>query len=151
MITLKRTSSNDKDFSMLVSQLDNDLRRRYGSTQDEYDQYNHLLNLDTVIVAYENVEAVGCGCFREFDSDAAEVKRMFVAAEHRGKRIGDAILKELEQWAVEKGFHSMVLETGTAQPEAIQLYKKQGYQIIPNYKQYINNELSICMRKIFLI
>jgi GNAT superfamily N-acetyltransferase len=58
-----------------------------------------------------------------------------------------AILNELEKWALEIGFNSMVLETGKLQPAAIQLYKKQGYQIIPNYNPYIGNELSVCMKK----
>jgi hypothetical protein len=37
---------------------------------------------------------------------------------------------------------------GNRQPEAAILYKKQGYQVIPNYGQYIGmEETSICMKK----
>ena len=131
MIILKRTTSNDKDFSGLTADLDKDLRGRYGSAQEEFDQYNIIVNLDTVVIAYNDHKAVGCGCFKVIEDDTVEVKRMFVATEHRGKGIGAAILKELENRAGEIGFQSIVLETGTLQPEAVQLYKKQGYQIIP--------------------
>jgi putative acetyltransferase len=147
MIILKRTISSDKSFYELTEYLDKDLQDRYGSTQEEFDHYNIIINLDTVVIAYENNKAVGCGCFKIIDDDTVELKRMFVAAAHRGKGIGTSVLKELENWAGEIGFGSIALETGTFQPEAIQLYKKQGYQIIPNYGPYIDNELSVCMKK----
>jgi putative acetyltransferase len=147
MMTLKRTTSSDKNFYELIEYLDNDLQERYGSTQEDFDRYNIVVNLDTVVIAYENNQAVGCGCFKIIGDDTVELKRMFVESAHRGKGIAIAILKELENWAREIGFDSMVLETGTLQPEAIQLYKKQGYQIIPNYGPYAGNELSVCMNK----
>ncbi len=147
MIILKRTTSNDKDFSRLTDCLDKDLRSRYGSTQDEFDQYNIIINLETVVIACIDTQPVGCGCFKIIEDDTVEVKRMFIEPAHRGKGIAAAILKELENWAGETGFSSIVLETGTLQPEAVQLYKKQGYQIIPNYHQYSGNYLSICMKK----
>jgi GNAT superfamily N-acetyltransferase len=148
MIIVKRTNSTDKDFLELTKHLDIDLRNIYGSTQDEFDQYNSIINVNNVVIAYDNNTAVGCGCFKPTEDNAIELKRMFVKATYRGKGVGVAILKELENWAIEIGFNAMVLETGTLQPAAIQLYKKKGYQIIPNYKPYIGNELSICMRKI---
>jgi GNAT superfamily N-acetyltransferase len=147
MIILKRTNSSDKDFLDLTKLLDIDLRNIYGSTQDEYDQYNGISNVGTVVIAYENNIPVGCGCFKATEDNAIELKRMFVKATQRGKGVGVSILTELEHWAIELGFHSMFLETGILQPAAIQLYSKQGYQIIPNYNPYIGNELSVCMKK----
>ena len=146
-MTIKRTNSNDKDFPGLIRELDKDLRSRYGAEQDEFDKFNKIESLETVIIAYDENEAVGCGCFKKFDTDSVEVKRMFVAPGHQGKGVGASILNELEKWAAETGHRSMVLETGTRQPEAIQLYKKSGYQVIPNFSPYIGNMLSICMKK----
>ena len=147
MILIKRTNSNDKDLPGLIRELDKDLQSRYGAEQEHFDQFNKIENLETVIIAYRNNEPVGCGCFKKFDIDSVEVKRMFVASTHQRKGIGAAIVKELEKWAAEIGYRSMVLETGTRQLEAIHLYKKLGYQIIPNFSPYIGNELSICMKK----
>jgi GNAT superfamily N-acetyltransferase len=72
---------------------------------------------------------------------------MFVKAEARGKRIAAAILEELEAWAREATFTECVLETGLKQPEAIALYKREGYEQIPNYGQYAGVENSVCMKK----
>lgn len=149
MLQLKRTNSNDKDFQLLANQLDKDLAIRYGTLQAEYDQYNIVEDLHTIIVAYIDKKPVGCGCFKYFDKNTVEVKRMFVDGGQRGNGIGAAILTELEKWARELDYKNMILETGTAQPEAIHLYLKQGYKVIPNYEPYIGNEeFSICMKKI---
>ena len=72
---------------------------------------------------------------------------MFVVNEHRGKGIGAAILTELENWAAELGQEATVLELGNNQPEAIRLYQKAGFRVIPNYGQYVGMETSICMKK----
>ena len=72
---------------------------------------------------------------------------MFVKPENRGRGIAGQILKELESWAAELGFRECILETGFKQPEAIALYKRSGYEVIPNYGQYAGIENSLCMRK----
>ena len=58
------------------------------------------------------------------------------------------ILAELETWAKELGFQKCILETGNNQPEAIRLYQKCNYKIIPNYGQYEGVETSFCFEKV---
>jgi GNAT superfamily N-acetyltransferase len=147
MVTIKRTNSGDKDFHELVRLLDKDLLDRYGALQDYYSRFNSISNLPTVVLAYDNGQPVGCGCFKRFDETSVEVKRMYVINEQRGKGIGNAILHELEKWAAELKVGTIVLETGNNQPEAIHLYGKMGYAVIPNYGQYSGMETSICMKK----
>ena len=148
MIIIKRTDSNDKDFHLLVKKLDKDLQDRYGALQTFYNRFNAIQNLPTVVVAYYDEQPVGCGCFKKFDDGTVEIKRMYVSDEQRGKGIGAAILRELEKWAAELKVGSMMLETGNNQPEAVHLYEKMGYTVIPNYGQYSGmEETSICMKK----
>jgi len=47
----------------------------------------------------------------------------------------------------ELGYEKCILETGKKQPEAIALYKKNGYKLIPNYGQYAEVENSVCFEK----
>jgi putative acetyltransferase len=147
MITLKRTNSEDKDFHSLVEKLDKDLADRYGTLQTIYDRFNAIQNIPTVVIAFADDQPVGCGCFKRFDDGSVEVKRMYVSNEQRGKGIGAAILTELEKWAAELKISAIVLETGNNQPEAVHLYQKMDYIVIPNYGQYSGMETSICMRK----
>jgi GNAT superfamily N-acetyltransferase len=146
---LNRTDNNDKDFHLLVELLNKDLLDRYGELQVFYNQFNQIDNIPNVVIAYLDGEPAGCGCFKKFDEQSAEVKRMFVKENARGKGVGAAVLTELENWAAQLGYTATVLEHGNKQPEASKLYEKQGYTVIPNYGQYIGmEETSICRRKI---
>jgi putative acetyltransferase len=147
MIKIVRTTSESKDFKILTIMLDQELKLIYGSTQAEFDQFNIIDYSETVIVAFIDNNPVGCGCFKNFDNNTAELKRMFVNRQFRGKGIGAAILSELEKWAKELDFSSIILETGVLQGKAVELYKKYGYKVIPNFYPYIGNELSICFEK----
>jgi len=92
--------------------------------------------------------SIGCGAFKKFDEETAEIKRMYVKFAHRGSGTAQAILNSLELWASEKGFKKCILETGNRQVEAIKFYKKAGYKSIPNYGQYIHMEDSNCFEKL---
>jgi putative acetyltransferase len=148
MQTLTRATSENQDFTNLVLLLDADLKIRDGEEHEFYAQINKTAVLKNVIVCYENDIAVGCGAFREIDSQTAEIKRMFVLPDYRGKGIASKILAELELWVLELNYTQTILETGINQPEAIALYKKSGYSITKNYGQYTNMENSVCMKKV---
>jgi len=147
MIILKRTDSEDKDFRDLVTELDKDLSIRDGDEHSFYQQYNKIVNIKYVIVAYDEDIPVGCGALKEYSEVIIEIKRMFVPPDKRGLGIASKILKELEKWALELSFTKCILETGKKQHEAIALYKKNGYNLIPNYGQYKNIENSVCFEK----
>lgn len=147
MITLKRTNSDDIDFINLVALLDQDLAIRDGDDHAFYNQFNKTDKIKHVIVSYENDIAVGCGAFREKEQGKVEIKRMYVHPDFRKKGIASAVLKELEIWAKEAGYTYTILETGKNQPEAINLYQKQEYTIIPNYPPYEKMDNSVCMKK----
>jgi len=133
---LKRTSNTEPDFKNLISKLD-----KYLSI------VNVLDPLDTAVIAYYNDKPVGCGCFKKFDEQSVEIKRMYVEPELRGLGIASTVLNELEKWAKESGFEYTVLETGLKLDDANALYRKQGYEIIENYGQYAGIKSSVCMKK----
>jgi len=143
-----RTNSENEDFRELVALLDADLQIRDGAEHSFYAQFNKIDKIRHVVVAYEDEKAVGGGAFREYEPNVAEIKRMYVREENRGRGIAGKILAELESWAKELNFSECILETGIKQPEAIRLYQKSGYQIIPSYGQYLNVENSVCMKKV---
>ena len=147
MIKLIRTTSEHPDFISLVRLLDADLARRDGDEHSFYAQYNTIAVLKYVVVAYESAKAIGCGAIKEQTPGTMEVKRMYVLPENRNGGVATLVLTELEQWANELGYEKCVLETGKRQPEAIALYKKNGYEIIPNYGQYIGIDNSVCFEK----
>ena len=147
MLTLIRTNSENKNFQNLVLELDKDLAKKNGDTNDFFAQYNKTDHIKNVVVALNDYLPVGCGAMKEFDNSTMEIKRMYVTIEMRGKGVAVAVLNDLESWAKELGYKKCVLETGDKMLEAIGLYKKSGYKIIKNYGQYENIESSICFEK----
>ncbi|WP_338794007.1 GNAT family N-acetyltransferase [Bernardetia sp. MNP-M8] len=144
-----RTNSENKDFIDLVKLLDADLAQRDGEDHSFYAQFNKIDTIKHAVVLYENDIPLACGAIKEFDTDSMEIKRMYTLSQNRGKGIASKILSELEKWAKELSYKRCVLETGLKQPEAIALYKKNGYDIIPNYGQYIGVENSKCFEKVW--
>jgi len=143
----QRTNSSSLGFIELVKLLDKELAQIDGEEHRFYAQYNKIDKINHVVLIYNKDVAIACGAIKEYSPKAMEVKRMFTKPNYRGKGIASVLLKELEQWAKELGYQKFVLETGKRQLDAIALYEKNSYQIIPNYGQYIGMENSVCFEK----
>lgn len=147
MIKTIRTDSGNQHFVELVRLLDADLAKRDGNDHSFYSQFNKIDKINHVVVVYENDKPVGCGAIKEFSPIAMEVKRMYTLPECRGKGIASKVLLELEKWAREMSCEKCILETGANNPKAIELYKKNWYEMIPNYGPYAGVENSVCFEK----
>jgi GNAT superfamily N-acetyltransferase len=103
----------------------------------------------TLLMAELDGEPVGCGAFRVMDNQpgSAEIKRMYVTLAGRGKKLGFALLAELERAAAAIGVRRLVLETGPRQPEALQIYERAGYAVCEPWGLFVGREFSICMEK----
>lgn len=144
---VERTDSDNPDFRELVHLLDAGLKIIDGDEAPFFAQYNKIDSIKHVVVLYDGAQAVSCGAFKEYAPGVAEIKRMFTREANRGKGFAAIVLEELEQWAAENGYAEAILETGNKMTAAIALYGKSGYQISPNYGQYIGVESSVCMKK----
>lgn len=149
VLEFRETDGDDPDFAMLCGRLDRALDDVVGSQyqRSKYDQYNQRDSIHDVIVAYRNEEPVACGAFKMFDETHAELKRVYVDPSHRHMGLGGELIRRLEAKAKMKGFGWCILETGRLLDAAHTMYKKAGYQIIPNYGQYAGMEDSICMER----
>jgi|SRR6478609_6789077 len=144
---IARTTTENEDFIQLVHKLDNELWNELNEDQSTYDQYNKVPNIQTAIIIYDNENPVAIGCYKAYNNNTVEIKRMYVDKAYRGKGISKMVLDELEKWAIENGFQQAILETSIHFNVAQSLYSKAGYVIVPNYDQYEDLEESICMKK----
>lgn len=147
MIKTIKTNSSNLDFIQLVKYLDAELAERDGVDHSFYDQFNKIDQIKYALVAYENGRPLGCGAIKEFSRGFMEIKRMYVLPESRRGGIAMQLVTALQDWASELGYQQCILETGKKQPEAIGLYLKCGFNIIPNYGQYIGVANSVCFGK----
>jgi GNAT superfamily N-acetyltransferase len=86
-----------------------------------------------LLLAFHHEQAVGCVALRRIDATTAEVKRMYVRPEARGKRVGRQLLEQLITAARESGYRRLVLDTLPQMPEAQALYRSFGFVEIPGY------------------
>lgn len=148
MIQIIRTAADYPAFRELVKDLDRELAVTDGDDHAFYDQFNKLDFIKHAVVLYANQKPVSCGAIKFYDSETAEVKRMYTAGIYRGKAYAGKVLTALETWAAEMGFKRCILETGINQPQAIRLYSKSGYRRINNYGQYAGVQNSYCFEKL---
>ncbi|GHI07049.1 GNAT family N-acetyltransferase [Streptomyces cellostaticus] len=107
------------------------------------------------LIAYDEQDRpVATGGWRSQDRNEegnedgdAELKRMFVVAQLRGRGLARRMLTALEEDARTAGRARMVLETGTKQPEAIALYTSSGYEPCTKFGYYRHYEESRCYAK----
>src|SRR5260370_231157 len=129
----------------LISALDGDLRERYpGSPIHGTEPIEFRASGGVFLIGRLDGVGVACGALRPMSDSAAELKRMFVRREQRGKGFGRATLAALEEIATRRGFQMIRLETGVNQPEAIGLYESMGYYRIPCFGEYILDHQSRC-------
>lgn len=115
---------------------------------------NYLLDVEALcapevsfFVARVGGMALGCGALRVLDGRSGELKRMYVAPEARGLGLGRAILQAIEHRAALLGLVELKLETGTAQPEALGLYRASGYLPCVAFADYRPSPLNLFLAK----
>ncbi len=124
-----------------------DLELRYGKGSiEEFIEENKYMIIFFAAVD-ESGNAAACGALKHFDDHTAEIKRMYVKDEYRGKGLSKLILKQLEDTALKMNYRRIVLETGLKQPEAMNLYEKFGYTKIKPYGRHKDDPDSVCYEK----
>ena len=129
-----------------------ELLTRYGVPENRHETddlaADHLAPpFGVFLVGWLGEEPIACGGVRRHDDTTGEVKRMYVAPEHRGRGYSRTVLRALEDRARGLGYTRVVLETGTKQPEAIALYESEGYTRVAAYGYYRDAPDTRCYAK----
>ncbi|MDT0464382.1 GNAT family N-acetyltransferase [Streptomyces gibsoniae] len=156
-MNIRRVSFDHPDAVKLSDEVQAEYHLRYGDGGDatELDPTMFEPPSGLYLIAYdEHMRPVATGGWRgqEQNEDGyldgdAELKRMFVIAEMRGRGLARRILAALEEDARAAGRTRMVLETGSKQPEAVALYASSGYEPCTKFGYYRHHELSLCFAK----
>jgi len=149
-LAIAAESFDSREAQQLVAALDAGLAALYPPAQrfGPNLKAEHLTGgRGTFLVARDNGRAVGCGAIRMNDGTTAEVKRMYVEPDQRGRGVGRAVLASLEAAARRFGAQRLVLETGSYSTEALALYRGAGFTQIDCWGEYATSPTSICLEK----
>jgi len=152
---LVRVGFGHPDALRLVEDVQQEYVARYGGRDDTpLDPLMFEPPAGSFFVGYLAGQPVASGAWRRRGdveawgtTEAAEIKRMYVAPAARGAGHARAVLAHLESTARESGAEVMVLETGTKQPEAIALYESSGYTRITPFGHYAWSPDNRCFAK----
>ncbi|MCC9305953.1 GNAT family N-acetyltransferase [Kitasatospora sp. RB6PN24] len=152
---LRITGYDHPDAVTLTAAVQQEYIARYGDIDITEMEAEHFAAPHGVfVVGYLDGAAVACGGWRAKDGDHpflrdgdAELKRMFVVPQVRGRGLARVLLRHLEGSAAAAGRRRLVLETGTEQPEAVALYQSEGYLPITKFGVYREAPECICLGK----
>ena len=86
------------------------------------------------LVGYDDDGRPVCGGgVKRLDDRAAEIKRMYVLPELRGRGVAGQLLVALEDAARSLGYTIARLDTGAKQPWAERMYRDAGYRAVGNF------------------
>lgn len=144
----ERLPYDDDAVQALVSELQEEYVERYGGPDDTPVVPGEFAAPGgAFLVGRVDGEAFGCVGLRRHDDVQVEVKRMFVRRPFRGRGLSRALIAASEREAVRLGYRTVILETGTAQPEAMALYTSSGYARIPGFGHYRDSPMNRCYAK----
>lgn len=141
------TTQDDERFIKLTKCLDLEYFENIGDRAGDYLEYNEVTEPHAVFLKLDGDNTIACGSFREIDRDSIEIRRLFVAKEHRRKGIAFEIMNKLEGEALSRGYSNAYLVTGVNNKASNGLYKKLGYSYIENFGMFKDDEVCVCMKK----
>ena len=155
-ILIQPTRADHPQVVAMLGELDRYLMTLYAPED------NHILDVQallapevTFLAAWRGDQLMGCGAVRRMPAEAAtqgqaygEIKRMFVAPPARGQRIAERLLQRLEDHLRCEGLALALLETGSAQTQALRLYERCGYVRRASFGDYPDNGLSVYYGKV---
>lgn len=156
-MNIRRVRFDHPDAVKLNDEVQAEYHLRYGDGGDatSLDATDFDPPRGAYLIVYDELDRpVATGGWRSQDDNGegnadgdAELKRMFVVSQMRGRGLARRILTALEEDARAAGRLRMVLETGTKQPEAIALYTSCGYEPCEKFGYYRHYEDSRCYAK----
>jgi len=139
-LTLDVVRYDDPRVVLLTTEVQAEYGVRYGGDGDvsPMDASEFAPPAGLFLLATLDGEPVAMGGWRRGGPQPgdAEIKRMYVRAQHRQSGWARRVLAELERTASLAGVTRLVLGTGIKQPEAIALYRSCGYTDIPGFGHY---------------
>jgi GNAT superfamily N-acetyltransferase len=87
-------------------------------------------------LAMDGIRPLGCVSLRAHAPATAEVKRLWIAPQARGRGLARRLMQDIETRALGLGYTRLILDTNAGLPAAIALYESSGWAAIPAYSGF---------------
>lgn len=142
-ITITQERPDSIDATALIAELDAHLQPLYPQeSRHGYSVQKLIAEAVAFFVLRNGTIPAACGGVKLFGTEYAEVKRMYVRPQFRGRGYAKRILEHLTDHARAQGVVTLRLETGIYQHEAMALYERMGFYLILPFGEYRADPLS---------
>jgi GNAT superfamily N-acetyltransferase len=125
-----------------------EVQRRYGFTApNPFDPADFAGPIGAFWVAIDEDDPIGSIAISPLEPPAAELDVMYVAPEHRGRGVAQALLAALEGHARAAGVAVLRLRAGEPQPEALRFYRAAGFTPIEPFGKWVGDDTARCFEK----
>lgn len=138
---------DDPTLVELVDELLRDLRSRYPGMTDVESPAEVVEGWGRFVVVRVDGVPMGCGAVRRLPDGRAELKRIYVRPEMRGRGLVQVLLDAVEARAAEAGFDTLYLVAGDRQPEAVAAYRREGFVDTAPWGRWVDIPQAICMMR----
>lgn len=147
MIIVEPCSPLDPAASALLDASQGLMRRLFNPEENHFLSHEALAQPDVrFFTARDGTETLGTAALKLCDG-YGEVKSFFVADAARGRGIGAALLRQIEDTARDEGITLLRLETAEKLDAAIRLYDRAGFTRRGPFGAYQDNGTSVFMEK----
>lgn len=144
-ITIARaTGANFAEALAIVHEYSDAINVTVRETESSFEQY--FEPGAALWLARSDDKAIGCIAIRPLDTpDKAEIKRLYVKPEWRGKSIAEKLLAAAHEFAARNHYRWCYLDSKADLVAAIKFYERSGYEHCERYND--NPQAVIFMRK----
>ncbi|WP_375175759.1 GNAT family N-acetyltransferase [Pseudooceanicola sp.] len=147
MIIVEPSSPLTPGASALLDASQSLMRRLFSPEENHFLSHDALAQPDVrFFIARIGEEILGCAALKLCEG-YGEVKSFFVTDAARGRGIGGALLRQIEDQARDEGLTCLRLETADKLGAAIRLYEGAGYARRDPFGSYEENGTSVFMEK----
>lgn len=153
----------------LIEELNQEMIRAYGGGDATYvdpSQFGAPDGTFLLLTDAADGASIGCAGLRAYDVKSrrpaflgdpsyglgsgfdAELKRMYVRPTRRRQGHAGTLLAAIEGFARSQGYARVILETGTAQPDAVAFYEVNGYRPVEPFGHYADDAQSLCYARV---
>lgn len=145
---IRKVENSDADFESLCKELNN------AHNEEVAEQRMVGANCcvgnevyTNVYIMYDGNKPVGSLAFTDVENETVEIGRVYVCKKYRRHGIATKLFENAEKVAKSNGAKTLVLDTYERLSNAVNLYKKLGFKIVPQFLKLSDSPYSICLSK----
>lgn len=133
---IKNVNYDNKDFQELCKKLDDFQNEIFPERMKlKMSALDGLNKLEKIFIMYDGDCAIATGGLKPLNNEIAELARMYTNSNYRGQGLAKIIIKKIIEYAKEKGYRKLILDTWKDSISAKKLYISLGFKERPPFDE----------------